>query len=199
MSDTSAKINAKGLDGTGITETMASELFHKVGTHLMAVVDLQVVDRKGPNLKGKRGVEFVIGTIEPAPNETVAEHLRELTRSFHYERQLAGGQAPTLPLDGAGSEPDVETVLAAGAKHRPHPYLSSNLALEDDAICDVCGLLDGAPVHADQSALGDPFAVTDDEDQDEDQEDDSDTDDDAIADEIDAAYADDHTPGLRSV
>lgn len=191
MSDTTAKINAKGLDGTGFTEALAGDLFNKVGTHLMAVVDLQVVDRKGPNLKGKRGIELVIGEIEVAPNETVAEHLRELNRSFYYERQLAGGQAPTLPLNGEGAEPDVETVLAAGARHRPHPYLSSTLSVDDDAICDVCGQLEDAPVHGDMSTLTVvPDAQDDepdDEVEDEDEPDDEDQDDELAA-EIDTAY-----------
>lgn len=190
MSDTTAKINAKGLDGTGFTEELAGDLFNKVGTHLMAVVDLQVVDRKGPNLKGKRGIELVIGEIEIAPNETVAEHLRELNRSFYYERQLAGGQAPTLPLAGEGAEPDVETVLAAGAKHRHHPYLASTLSLDDNAICDVCGQIEAASVHSELTAL-EPAADQELEDEDEDTESDADEhDEDELATAIDDAYDD---------
>lgn len=162
MSDTYAKIQSKGLDATGVTEAVATELFNKVGSHMMAVVDLQVVDKAGPNLKGKRSVVLVIDSIEPAPNEQVAEHLRELTRSFYYERQLANGQAPTLPLAGESSEPDLEAVVNAGQRHRPHPYLASTLSTDDNAVCDVCGQHEGAAVHADRSGLKDPFAVDDD-------------------------------------
>lgn len=156
MTDTTATINAKGLDATGITEDIAAELFHKVGTHLIAIVDLQVVDKHGPNVKGKRKVTLSIDGIEPALDDNLAEHLRELTRTLYYNRQVATN-GPTL--DG-GDEPSVDQVLAAGAKHKPHPYLASTLSLDDDAVCDVCGQIEATAVHADRDQLDDPFTVT---------------------------------------
>lgn len=156
MTDTTAKIRAKGLDTTGLTEADASELFNKVGTHIMAIVDLQVVDRHGPNVKGKRGVELVIDKLEPAFDENLAEHLRELNRTLYFNRKV-DQEGPQL---GSGDERTVDDVLSAGAKHRPHPYLASTLSIDDDAICDVCGQVEGAPVHADRDQLADPFAVT---------------------------------------
>jgi len=152
MTDTTATINAKGLDATGITEEIAADLFHKVGTHLIAIVDLQVVDKHGPNVKGKRKVTLSIDGIEPALDKNVAEHLRELTRTMYFNRQV------DQPLDG-GEERTVDDVLAAGKKHEPHPYLASGLAIDDDAICDVCGQHEGAAVHADRDQVSDPFAV----------------------------------------
>lgn len=192
---TTATIKSKGCNATGITEDIAKRCHDQLGRKVLAVVELQA-DSRTENTNGDESVSLKILTIEPSPNAQTDDHLRELARSFYYERQLAEGQAPSLPLAGEASEPDVETVLAAGAKHRPHPYLSSNLSVEDDAICDVCGQLEDAPAHRDQSALGDPFATP--------QDADSDLDEDEVADEIDQAYdqpdEDEHEgPALRSV
>ena len=144
-SETHAKIQSKGLDGTGITEDLAAELFHQVGHHFMAVVELQVADKRGPNLKGKRAVDLVITRIEPAPDQMTTEHVRELARAFHYERALDGDQP--LPVDGQGIEPKVSDVLASGARHRPHPFLPAD-ASEENPICDVCGVIEsGTQLH----------------------------------------------------
>lgn len=155
MSDTAASINSKGLEGTGITEDMAAELFHKVGTHLMAVVDLQVVDKHGPNLKGKRKVVFSIDNIEPVTDDNVAEHLREISRTLFYNRQV------DQPIPGTGDDitPDLKTVLAGGRRYEAHPFLPVEAA-DDNGICDVCGEVQDRPQHADRTALQDPFAVT---------------------------------------
>lgn len=152
MTDTTAKIRGKGLDATGITEEIASDLFNRVGTHLMAIVDLQVVDRHGPDVKGKRGVELIIDGIEPATDDTLAEHLRELTRTVYLNRQHHGAQ---LSIDDAlDDEPTVEGVIAAGTSQRPHPFLPVDAA-DDNGICDVCGLLESAPRHSTQEQLPD--------------------------------------------
>jgi hypothetical protein len=181
MSDTTASIQSKGLDGTGFTEDIAAELFNKVGTHMMAIVDLQVVDRTGPNLKGKRGVKLVIGGIEPALDDNLAEHLRELTRTLFFNRQV------DVPLDGDGINPDLKTALANGARHEPHPYLTSGLAIDDSElgpVCDVCGLIETAGVHANRDNLKDPFELHVVEDPEED-EPESDQDQDEPEDEAD--------------
>lgn len=159
MTDTTAKVLAKGCENTGLTEEIASDLFRKVGSHFMAIVELEVVYPHGPNTDGKRRIDLRLKQVEPAMDDNLSEHLRELTRTLHYNRQVAT-HGPTL--DGA-DEPSVDDVLAAGAKHRPHPYLASTLSLDDDAICDVCGQHEGAPVHADREQLADPFAVTEDD------------------------------------
>ena len=150
MSDTTAKIRSKGLDTTGITEDVATEMFARVGSHYMAIVDLQVVDRHGPDVKGKRGVELVIDTIEPALDDQLAEHLRELNRTLYYNRGLQGHTGTTTD----GQERTVEDVLSSGAKHRPHPFLPVDAA-DEHPICDVCGNLEAAPVHSTQDTLPD--------------------------------------------
>jgi len=166
MTDTHAQIAGKGLDATGFTEDLAAELFNKVGTHIMAIVDLQVVDRSGPNVKDKRKVHLIIDGIEPAiMDETVAEHLRELTRTLYFNRAIDADQ-PTFDT-GDGINPKVSDVIREGVRHRPHPFLPVDAA-NDNGICDVCGLIDSAGVHSTQDFLPDG----DDEDQDADQGDD---------------------------
>lgn len=178
---TTAKIASKGTSNTGITEELAKRCHDQLGKKVLAVVELVSEDR-GEKRNGDERVTFSILTVEPAPNGMTENHLRELARSFYYERQLAEGQAPTLEY-GDSPEPDLASVLAAGAKHQPHPYLASMLSTDDNAVCDVCGLLEGAAVHADRSGLDDPFATADtvddleDEDEDQDEEGDEPSDD----------------------
>jgi hypothetical protein len=156
-SDYTAKIRAKGLDGTGLTETHAAELFNRVGHTFTAIVELQVTDKHGPNLKGQRGIELVITTLEPALDNDptienrIEDHLREIARTLYYNRAIDDAQ-PTLD-PGDGINPKVSDVIAAGVRHHPHPYLASTLSTDDDAICDVCGLIETAGVHYTQDFL----------------------------------------------
>lgn len=153
MPDTTARIRAKGLDTTGVTEDLAAEMFKHVGRHYMAIVDLHVVDKHGPDVKGKRGVELIIDNLEPATDDTLAEHLRELTRTLYFNRGQRDGQ---LAIDDQlGDERTVEDVMAAGAQHRPHPSCPSTPPT-DNPICDVCGLLETAPIHSAQDTLPAP-------------------------------------------
>jgi hypothetical protein len=47
MSDTTAKIRAKGLDATGVTETIASQMYTRKGSHYMAIVEIKVDETPG--------------------------------------------------------------------------------------------------------------------------------------------------------
>lgn len=170
MTECTAKIAAKGCSATGITEDLAKTLHDQLGRKVVAVVEL-VSETRSEKRDGKETVVLSILTIEPAPNSATEDHLRELARSFHYERQLADGQ---LELTDS-LEPKVSDVLAAGAQHTNHPYLSSQLSVDDEAVCDVCGQHEAAAVHADRAQLPDPFSVPttpDDEDDEEDEPDD---------------------------
>ena len=181
---TTAKIAARGTNGTGITEEMAARLHDNLGEKVLAVVEL-VVEASGEKRNGDESVALSILTVEPAPDHMTVDHLRELARSFYYERQLAT-EGPTL--DGDDIEPKVADVLAAGQRHTPHPYLASTLSTDDNAPCDVCGHLEAAPVHADRARLVDPFNPGDDEDLDDnDDEDDGDIPGDPDNDDPDAA------------
>ena len=184
---TTAKIASKGTSNTGITEDLAKRCHDQLGRKVLAVVEL-VAEARAEKRNGDESVSLSILTIEPAPNSTTEEHLRNLARSFHYERQLAAGEAPTLDYENGSTEPNVADVLAAGARHEPHPYISSSLAIDDSElgpVCDICGQHEGAAVHADRTALNDPFAVATGDDKDEP--------DDAEPDDLD--FGDDGTDG----
>ncbi|MCL8026336.1 hypothetical protein [Nocardioides bruguierae] len=154
MTDTTAKIRAKGLDATGITETVAAQMYGRKGARYMAIVELQV-DELHEKADGTRKVDLILTQVEPAVDAHLTEHLRELTRTCYFNRKV-DTDGPSLPVDGDDAdEPTVDAVIAAGAKHKPHGYLASGLAVDDDAICDVCGLAPAAGVHSAQQLLDD--------------------------------------------
>ncbi|UUW88444.1 hypothetical protein [Pimelobacter simplex] len=159
---TTAKIAAKGTSNTGITEELAKRCHDTLGHKILAVVEL-ISESRSEKRGGDEAVSLSILTIEPAPDSMTEDHLRNLARSFNYERRLADGEAPTLNYDnGQSVEPDLAAVVEAGARHEPHPYLSSTLSIDDSEhgpVCDRCGQIEGAAVHADRSALEDPFTT----------------------------------------
>ena len=162
---TTAQIAAKGCQNTGITEELAKRLHDNLGKTIVAIVEL-TADARTENRDGDEKVKLSIGTIEVAPDGDAAEHVRELARLFHYERGLTE-DGDTLDYDGDGPAPKVADVLAHGQRFKPHPYLASTLSTDDQPVCDVCGHHEGAAVHADRTALADPFAVDADTDQDD--------------------------------
>ncbi|WKN47127.1 hypothetical protein [Nocardioides sp. Arc9.136] len=171
---TTATIKAKGCKNTGITEDIAAVLHDNLGKTIVAVVEL-TADARSENRDGEEKVQLSIGLIEVAPDGMASEHVRELMRSFHYERRLAD-DGPTLHGEGDSPEPKVADVLAAGARFRPHPYLASGLAVDDNAACDVCGQREPAAVHSTQQMLEEPDQDPADNDGDTDDEADDDTD-----------------------
>lgn len=151
MTDTTAKIRSKGLDGTGFTEDLAASLFTRVGHHLKAIIELQVVDKHGPNLDGKRGIELVITHIEVADDPTLDEHLGDISQALYTNRKLDGHTGTTT----AGQERTVADVLSSGGKFKPHPFLPVDAA-DDNGICDICGVVSAAGPHSTQDTLGEP-------------------------------------------
>lgn len=152
---TTAKIAAKGCKNTGLTEDIAKTLHDNLGKTIIAVVEL-TADARTENRDGDETVKLNIGMIEVAPEGMAADHVRELARSFHYERRLAE-DGPTITHELEGPEPKVAEVLAAGARHRPHPFLPDDPSSEQP-ICDVCGQIEPAAVHSVQDVLPDDEA-----------------------------------------
>lgn len=150
MTDTTAKIRSKGLDATGVTERIAEEMFNRKGAHYMAIVEIKV-DATHETADGKRGVDLILTQVEPATDDNLAEHLRELTRTVYFNRKLAT-DGPQLQIAGDSDEPTVDAVIAAGRAHRPHPFIAVD-ASQDTPICDVCGELETAPRHSTQELL----------------------------------------------
>lgn len=151
MTDTTAKIRAKGLDSTGVTEEIANNLYANKGKRIVAIVELHAVERH-EKADGTRRVDLVLEQVEPAVDDAAAEYLRELTRAMYVNRQQAQGQ---LAIDGTlDNEPTVEGVLAAGGPHRLHPFLPDD-ASSEIPICDVCGKVETASIH--HTDVDDPF------------------------------------------
>lgn len=183
MSDTTAKINSKGCEGTGITEDLAAELYHQVGQHFMAIVELQVIDKHGPNLKDKRGVSLGLTQVWPAQDPNLEDHLRELTRVLHQNTAVTGAdgtrQQILLEEGRDGIEPTVDGVIAANPGLKFHPYVSSQLAIDDSEngpVCDVCGKTEADRIHQAPPSTN-PFEVLDEEHTEEDREEDPEEDD----------------------
>lgn len=151
MTDTTAKIRAKGLDATGVTEEIANQMYTRKGAHYMAIVEFKVEERH-EKADGTKKVDLVLTQVEPAIDETLEDHLRELTRTLHFNRAIDADQ-PTLD-GGDGINPKVGDVIKAGHQHRPHPFLPVD-ASDDNGICDVCGLINVAGVHSTQGFLPD--------------------------------------------
>jgi hypothetical protein len=149
MTDTTAKIRAKGLEATGVTEEIAGQMFSHVGRHYMAIVELEVVEPHGPNTEGKRRVDLVLHQVEPATDSHLDEHLRQLTRTLHANRTVRSESGdPTI--DGLEDvEPSVEDVVAARKAHdagQPHVFDSDE---NDDGTphCLLCGEAEDDQLH----------------------------------------------------
>lgn len=150
--DYAASISTKGLDGTGLTEDVARKLYSRRGRGVMAIVEL-IVDETSDKRDGSHKVQLAIATLELALDDTTFdEHIRELSKTLHFNRAIDADQ-PTLD-GGDGINPKVSDVIRDGVRHRPHPFLPVNAA-DDNGICDVCGLIDSAGVHSTQDFLPD--------------------------------------------
>ncbi|WP_224279093.1 hypothetical protein [Nocardioides lacusdianchii] len=150
--DYTAKIRAKGLDATGVTEQLAGEMFRNKGRHYMAIVEVKV-DETHEKADGARKVDLVLTLVEPATDSALEEHLRELTRVGYLNRQQSDGQ---LAIDTSlGTERTVADVLASGQRYRPHPFLPDDAA-KDTPICDLCGSIEASAVHSTQDVLDEP-------------------------------------------
>lgn len=102
MPDTTGKIRAKALDQTGITEAMLESDWAKgAGWTRMAIVELRTVEPHGPNLDGKRRIDYVVEAIEPVP-EAQEDVVREFQRAIYRTRPEVEGQAVLSGTAGEG-------------------------------------------------------------------------------------------------
>jgi hypothetical protein len=116
---TTASINAKGTNDTGITDDMIKSLHDNLGKAIVAVVEIRSESRV-ENLKGDEKVNLVIQTLEPATSSDAEDYLRQFARSMHRQRQVESpDHQPAIDtLDDV--EPTVEEVIAAGQDHVAH-------------------------------------------------------------------------------
>lgn len=160
MSDYQAKVRAKGLDATGMTEQIARELHTNLGTYQMAIVEVRA-DKRSDDSDGVHGVELVITQFEPAVDQRLDDHLRELTKALHTNRVLHSDDEQ-LSIDSADDiAPKVTDVIDAGValiddveavqeerwEDAQHAYVR-NPATE---LCE-CGVGQGETVHAIEDA-----------------------------------------------
>lgn len=89
MTDTLAKIRGKGCQSTGITEELARQLHSSLGRKVMCVVELAATSRTEDS-DGKETVALTILSVEPAMDDEMSEHLRELQR--HMWKGRSGNQ-----------------------------------------------------------------------------------------------------------
>lgn len=120
MTDTTAKIRSKGLDGTGLTEEIATRIADAETGTLVCVVEISYAALHKES-GGKRAVDFVINTVEPAPDQASADHLRNLARAIYHGRRLhAEDKQPQL--DSINDVvPSVGDVITQGQGVLPEP------------------------------------------------------------------------------
>lgn len=172
MTDTTAQIQAKGCQSTGITEDMAIRLHDQLGKKLIAIVELEAVTRT-ENSEGKQKVGLRILTVEPAVDSIGETHLRDVQRALFMNRRLDDGQ-PQLP--GDEPEPTVKEVIEnRGAA-----------VIERDEDGEVTGLWDGDTTEdtpREPSTIGSPFTQPTDDEPDDDPSSDGDSDDEPTVDD----------------
>lgn len=117
MTDTTARIKAKGLDSTGVTEQVARSYFDRLGSHHLAIVEYSV-DSRSVDADGHQQVQLVLTAVEPVVDGDLDgqldDHVRTIQKALYRNRKLAEGDDTPLPLDSDGPEPRVKDVLAQG-------------------------------------------------------------------------------------
>lgn len=132
MPDTTGRIRAKALDTTGMTEAMLEKDWAGgAGRTRMAVVELRSVEPHGPNLDGKKRIDYVIESIEPVP-AVHEDRVREFQRGLFLSRPEVEGQA--VLAGTAGESSDALDQAAAGL----------DAAIERDDDGNVVSIWDGS-------------------------------------------------------
>jgi hypothetical protein len=134
---TTAKVRAKGLAATGVTEDLAAQMFNTKGSRYLAIVELKV-DEVHEKSDGDRRVDLVIEELEPVVdgklNGALDEHVRTIWKAL-YENRLRAGSGPDdqLPLDpDDGPAPKVADIIAR-----------EDALIEKDADGEPVGIWDG--------------------------------------------------------
>lgn len=116
---TTAKVRAKGLAATGVTEDLAAQMFATKGSRYLAIVELKV-DEVHEKSDGDRRVDLVIAELEPVVdgelNGALDEHVRTIWKALYENRmRTGGGPDDQLPLDpDNGPAPAVKDIIQQG-------------------------------------------------------------------------------------
>lgn len=107
-SATTAKIAARDGKNTGITPTVAKELYAKLGTTRVAIVELTSTEHT-IDIEGKQSVKLEISYVEPVESGPTEDFLRDLSRALYRERN------PQEALDSiSDQEPTTDELLHRG-------------------------------------------------------------------------------------
>lgn len=127
--DYSAKIKAKGLDNTGVTQAHAKDMAKKLGKRTLLIVEVEH-DRLVTDADGHHQVVLGIAAVEPVPSAQ-EETVRRFMRALYMTRPEVAGQAT---LKGTYDEETPEQAAAGLAA-----------AVETDDSGEVTGVWDGDP------------------------------------------------------
>lgn len=107
-----AKINAKGLDTTGVTEDHARRMAATLGSHHLFVVEARAATVLTDE-EGNQQVALVLTQVEPVP-DAQEDTVREFLRALYRQRPDQQGQAV---LTGTDAGPSVSDAAGALASH----------------------------------------------------------------------------------
>lgn len=111
--DYSARLKAKGLDGTGVTEDVAKAMSRSLGKHTILIVEVKH-DELVQKADGGRQVKLAATHVQVV-TEAQEPVLRRLMAARHHETDpVASGQAV---LTGTGQQESSDDVTAELARH----------------------------------------------------------------------------------
>jgi hypothetical protein len=106
-----AKINAKGLDTTGVTEDHARKMAAHLGSHHLFVVEARAATVLTDE-EGNQQVALVLTQVEPVPGAQ-EDTVREFLRALYRQRPDQQGQAVLRGTDDGLSVADAASALSA--------------------------------------------------------------------------------------
>lgn len=106
--DYAARIKAKGLDNTGVTEAHAKHMAKRLNGHTLLLVEV-VHDTLVTHADGRNVVQLAVTSVEPVPAEQ-EDAVRRLMQALYRRRPEVEGQA--VLTGTSGDEQSVEDAAA---------------------------------------------------------------------------------------
>lgn len=110
--DYTARLKAKGLDSTGVTEEIARDMANTLGRHTLLIVEV-VHDEVTKHADGAQQVKLACTRVEPVP-AAQEDVVREFMRAIHRTHPAEAGQAV---LKGTVDGPSVADAAVGLAAH----------------------------------------------------------------------------------
>lgn len=128
-----ARIKAKGLDNTGVTEAHARAMSKRLGSHTLLIVEVEH-DTLVSHVDGQRTVQLAIKTAEPVP-AAQEDAVRRFMQALYRQRPEVEGQA--VLAGTAGDEQSVEDA-AAGITAATEDIWDGDTESPLTSVPDVC-------------------------------------------------------------